>query len=322
MRKQRSLTGASGGRPPPAIFRRTGRRSRGLGTRPRSSRVVSTLIVVVLTRRAVRAQMVKLISRATVSGSRAGSCRPFSRRRRASMESDSRSSTSSDPSVSVWMVLNGTDFAPFLTRQARWAPRAGEPDPPVHGEEPAVGQVKDPGGERGLQLVGQGVLPVMVAADRGGDPPPGPGARRARRSAAPPLIDDRDHKWVVGRAELADLERHGATASIDTGGRHSRSVIIAGSGVSTAAGFRPARRRTKATGPPSRHPAGHRCGDVARAMSSRSAFANAGPGKRYPPIGMRLAIPELPRQVAHNSLSGARGSAALTAGPIAVRCPS
>ena len=33
-----------------------------------------------------------------------------------------------------------------------------------------------PGGERGFQLIGQGVLPVEVAADRRGDPPAGPGA--------------------------------------------------------------------------------------------------------------------------------------------------
>jgi site-specific DNA recombinase len=52
----------------------------------------------------------------------------------------------------------------------------GEPDPPVHGEEPAVGQVDDPRGERGFQLVCQGVLPVVVAAGRSGDPPAGPGA--------------------------------------------------------------------------------------------------------------------------------------------------
>jgi hypothetical protein len=48
----------------------------------------------------------------------------FSQRRLASMESDSRSSTSSDPSLSVSMVLSRTDFAPFLSRQARWALRA------------------------------------------------------------------------------------------------------------------------------------------------------------------------------------------------------
>ena len=71
------------------------------------------MIVVVFMRRAVRAQMVKLTSRATVPGRRGRVLSFFSRRRRASMESDSRSSTSSDPSVSVSMVLNGTDFAPF-----------------------------------------------------------------------------------------------------------------------------------------------------------------------------------------------------------------
>jgi hypothetical protein len=53
---------------------------------------------------------------------------------------------------------------------------AGEPDPPVHGEEPAVGQVDDPRGERGFQLICQRVLPIVVAAGRGGDPPAGSGA--------------------------------------------------------------------------------------------------------------------------------------------------
>jgi len=53
----------------------------------------------------------------------------------------------------------------------------GEPDPPIHGEEPAVSQAEDPGGERALQLISQGVLPVVVAADGGGDPAAGPGAR-------------------------------------------------------------------------------------------------------------------------------------------------
>jgi hypothetical protein len=86
--------------------------------------VVSTLITLVLTRQAVRAVTVKLTSRATVSGSRGRAVPPASRRRRASIESDSRSSTSSDPSGRVLMVLNGTGFAPFLTRQARCAPRA------------------------------------------------------------------------------------------------------------------------------------------------------------------------------------------------------
>ena len=39
----------------------------------------------------------------------------------------------------------------------------------------------------------------------------------------------------VGRVELANLKRHGATASTDTYGQQSRSVIIAGSRVSAAA---------------------------------------------------------------------------------------
>jgi hypothetical protein len=41
-----------------------------------------------------------------------------------SIEADSRSKTTSDPSRSVRRVVNGTDFAPFFTRQIRWAPLA------------------------------------------------------------------------------------------------------------------------------------------------------------------------------------------------------
>jgi len=43
-------------------------------------------------------------------------------------------------------------------------------------KNPRVGQVDDPGSERGLQVIGQGVLSVKVAADRGVDPAAGPGA--------------------------------------------------------------------------------------------------------------------------------------------------
>src|SRR6266567_3381963 len=65
---------------------------------------------------------------------------------------------------------------------------AGEPDPAVHGEEAAVGEVEDTGGEASFELVGQGVLALVVAADRGADPAEGrraAGCRtrlRARRS--------------------------------------------------------------------------------------------------------------------------------------------
>ncbi len=52
----------------------------------------------------------------------------------------------------------------------------GEPDPPVHGEEPPVGEVEHAFPQRAGQVIDQGVLPVVVAADRRADPPPGPGA--------------------------------------------------------------------------------------------------------------------------------------------------
>ena len=55
----------------------------------------------------------------------------------------------------------------------------GHGDPPVHGEEPAIGEVQLPGPEMGCQLVGQGVLAVEVAADRGGFPPAGSGVQQA-----------------------------------------------------------------------------------------------------------------------------------------------
>ena len=72
----------------------------------------------------VRVTIVNWTSRAIVSGSRAAALSPASRRRRARMPSDSRSMTSSEPSGRVLSVLNGTDFAPFLTRQHSCAPAA------------------------------------------------------------------------------------------------------------------------------------------------------------------------------------------------------
>ena len=72
----------------------------------------------------VRAVTVKVTSRATVSGSRGAAGSPAWRRRRVRMPSDSRSMTSSDPSGRARRVLSGTDFAPFLMRQARCAPAA------------------------------------------------------------------------------------------------------------------------------------------------------------------------------------------------------
>ncbi len=80
----------------------------------------------------------------------------------------SRRRTSSEPSFRTFRVLKGTDFAPFVTRHRRCAPEAEKQDPAVHGEEPAVGEVQLPRPEVLFQFVGQGVLPVEVAADDGG----------------------------------------------------------------------------------------------------------------------------------------------------------
>src|SRR5437899_2477331 len=77
---------------------------------------------------------VKVTSRAMVSGSRSACLSPVSRRRRARIPSDSCSMTSSEPSGRVRMVLSGTDFAPFLTRQGQVSAAGGEPQEPVHGE--------------------------------------------------------------------------------------------------------------------------------------------------------------------------------------------
>src|SRR6202012_3519974 len=61
------------------------------------------------------------------------------------------------------------------------------------------------------------------------------------RAAAPPAVDNRDNERVVSRAELANPERHGATASTDTDGWQSRWLIIASIGGPTATETRPAR---------------------------------------------------------------------------------
>ncbi|HTQ89753.1 MAG TPA: hypothetical protein VMK84_09695 [Streptosporangiaceae bacterium] len=85
--------------------------------------MVSTRIAVVFVLPLrVRAVTVKVTSRAAVSGSRSACGSPASFLRRVRMPSDSCSMTSSEPSGRVLTVLSGTDFAPFLTRQASSAP--------------------------------------------------------------------------------------------------------------------------------------------------------------------------------------------------------
>ncbi len=72
----------------------------------------------------VRVTTVNWISRATVSGRRGAFLSPASRRRLAGIPFDSWRRTSSEPSGRVLRVLNGTDLAPFLTRQHSCAPVA------------------------------------------------------------------------------------------------------------------------------------------------------------------------------------------------------
>ena len=104
--------------------------------------------------------------------------------------------TSSDPSGSVRMILSGTDFAPFLTRQARWAPRAENRRKRSMEKKPRSARLSMPGPNDFLQLVSQGVLAVVVAADRGADPAEGRG---------PDVGGDPQQRFraVSGGAELA-----------------------------------------------------------------------------------------------------------------------
>ena len=72
------------------------------------------------------------------------------------------------------------------------------------------------------------ITQAMPARSRDGRVRGGAEARESRsrprklarqRAAALPAVDDRDHRRVVGRAEMADLERDGATASPGRSGR-------------------------------------------------------------------------------------------------------
>jgi hypothetical protein len=94
----------------------------------------------------------------------------------------------------------------------------GEPDPAVHGEEAAVGEAEDAGPEAVFELAGQGVLAVVVAADRGADPA---GGRRADvrgdpqqrpgavRGGAEPVFEHvvpgQLHRGAVDRGDLQAL---------------------------------------------------------------------------------------------------------------------
>ncbi len=93
----------------------------------------------------VRVTTVNWISRATVSGRRGAFLSPASRRRLASIPFDSWRRTSPEPSG---RVLNGTDLAPFLTRQHSCAPVA---ENRIHRS-----MEKNPG-RRGLSMPGRSV---------------------------------------------------------------------------------------------------------------------------------------------------------------------
>ena len=109
----------------------------------------------------------------------------------------------------------------------------GEPDPPVHGEEPPVSGVEDPAGERLLQLIGQGVLPVQVTADRGGDPAARRGAH-VRRDAQFRLGPARGHPECLRQLSVVEQLDGGA---VDRGdlhlvpGRADAQVRVAAGGI-------------------------------------------------------------------------------------------
>src|SRR5882762_5499670 len=107
---------------------------------------------------------VKVTSRAVVSGSRSARGAPAVR------------FAEHDQLGAVGQGLDGLErdgFRAVLDAPGQVGAGAGEPDPAVHGEEAAVGEVEDAGPEAVLELVCQGVLAVVVAADRGADPAEG-----------------------------------------------------------------------------------------------------------------------------------------------------
>jgi hypothetical protein len=134
---------------------------------------VRTFIVVVRVRPPrVRLVMVKLTSRARVAGQGlvAGRAAAPAQHQLRLAEKDQFRAVGQRPEHG-----DGQAFLAVLDPPGQAGAARGEPQPPVHGEEPPVGQVDDPWRERGFQFVGQGVLGVAEPADRGGDPPAGAG---------------------------------------------------------------------------------------------------------------------------------------------------
>jgi hypothetical protein len=90
-----------------------------------------------------------------VSGSRRAAWSRVSRRRRTSLPSDSRITTSSEPSGIGSRVLPGRLISPFFARRGR---------------EPAVGEVHHPRPEGADELAGQLVLILVIGVRFCGDP--------------------------------------------------------------------------------------------------------------------------------------------------------
>jgi hypothetical protein len=114
--------------------------------------------------------------------------------------------------------LEGDGLGAVLDAPGQVGAGAGEPQEPVHGEEAAVGEVQHSGPEAAFELVGQGVLAVVVAADRGADPAEGRGAdvggdpqqrpgavRGGAELAVEHVVAGQLHRGAVDRGDLQAL---------------------------------------------------------------------------------------------------------------------
>ena len=114
--------------------------------------------------------------------------------------------------------LEGDGLRAVLDAPGQVSAGAGEPQEPVHGEEAAVGEVEHAGPEAVLELVCQGVLAVVVAADRGADPAEGRGAdvggdpqqragalRGGAEFAVEHVVPGQLHRGAVDRGDLQAL---------------------------------------------------------------------------------------------------------------------